>query len=237
MGISPWAVIISSMTTKTCVKCAGEFADEPENFPPSKKYGAALCAACFTSKRRAMRVKDKERKKALLRKVEQAGVTLFVESAKSGGSNIPHSAEVIERIFQYFGGVGGFSSIVVKQYYDSPPGGSARNRLIETLVRLVSKNVELGGAKKPLTLWSEEELEKELETRFNEALYSYKGLTLNAKATPLIAPDTTADDAKALLDAVSEGRDQVFAVGDTGTEDRSPAAVRTDSDASPSSQE
>jgi hypothetical protein len=90
---------------------------------------------------------------------------------------------------QYFGGVAGFSAVLVKQFWDSPPGGSARNRLIETMCRLVSKNVEQGGAKKPLAMWTDEELEKELNERFKLAIQSFSGTTINVEAekVPAIA--------------------------------------------------
>jgi hypothetical protein len=147
-----------------------------------------------------------------LKRIESAGVDLFLSSTATGGSNIPHSAEVIERVFSYFGGVAGFSAVMVKQYWDSPAGGSARNRLLETMCRLVSKNVEQGGAKKPLSLWSEEELETELNNRFQEAVATYRGTTINVKAEPRRltseaseeAPEghASADPAGSIADAV-----------------------------------
>lgn len=235
MGNSPWAVIISAMDTKLCTKCAKELPSTLEFFRPRHGEISSVCITCHRTQKKAEKKRAKGRRANNLSKLEAAGVDLYVQATQTGGSNIPHSAEVIERVFQYFGGVGGFSSIIVKQYYDSPPGGTARNRLIETIVRLVAKNVEQGGAKKPLTLWSEDELEKELESRFNDALSTYKGITINGQATPLIAaPADPADAAsieKALLDAVSKGRDQEFAVGDTGTEDRGVEALRANGDA------
>lgn len=158
----------------------------------------------------------------MLADIERAGVDLYGKVTTTGGSNIPHSAEVLERVFQYFGGVAGFSSILVKQYWDSPPGGSARNRLIETIVRLVSKNVEQGGAKRPLTLWTEDELESELGVRLQQAMSTYKGITVNAQALPAPQDPAVASNPDAAEpDRVPEGGDQ-----DPPERDQGPALGR-----------
>jgi hypothetical protein len=70
---------------------------------------------------------------------------------------------------EYFGGVRGFSNVYLKQFFDAPSGGAFRTKMLDTVVRLVSANTAMGGAKKPLTAWSEEELEDELRQRIMEA--------------------------------------------------------------------
>lgn len=174
------------MDNRTCSVCGTEYPLDKQHFRWKKKEGGgyftAECLVCRGKSRREGAERKRAKREASLRRIEEAGVDLFLQSSAKGGSNIPHSAEVIERVFAYFGGVAGFSAVMVKQYWDSPPGGSARNRLLETLCRLVSKNVEQGGAKKPLSLWTEEELEAELNSRFQEALASFKGTTINVKA-------------------------------------------------------
>lgn len=176
------------MSERLCSKCGTSYPLDRKHFGwkvrEGKGYFTQDCLACRSQKRLASNERKRAKREQALRKIEDAGVELFCGTAAKGGSNIPHSAEVIERVFQYFGGVAGFSSVVVKQYWDSPPGGTARNRLIETLCRLVTKNVESGGAKKPLSLWTEEELEQELNRRFDEALASFKGTTINVAAEP-----------------------------------------------------
>jgi hypothetical protein len=211
------------MDNRTCSVCGTEYPLDKQHFRWKTKDGkghfTAECLSCRAKARRASAERKQAKREASLRQIEAAGVDLFLQSSAKGGSNIPHSAEVIERVFQYFGGVAGFSAVMVKQYWDSPPGGSARNRLLETLCRLVSKNVEQGGAKKPLSLWSEEELEQELNNRFQEALASFKGTTINVKAeeprrltaeTPASAPEglPACDPADAIPDAVPAGRPQ-----------------------------
>ena len=203
------------MADRTCTVCGTTHPLDKQHFRWRERDGEGYfvpeCRSCMQKQKNESGTKLRKKKKDGLKRIEQAGVDLYVKSVQAGGSNIPHSAEVIERVFQYFGGVGGFAAMLVKQYYDAPPGSSARNRLLETLCRLVSKNVEQGGAKKPLTLWSEEELEVELDTRFKQAVAQWKGTTLNVEvqetpAAPEALPAGHPDDPGP--DAVPEGTDQ-----------------------------
>jgi hypothetical protein len=218
--------------TKTCTHCAKALPLTSVNFKRYQRDGksgwSSVCFPCAKAVAKASAKKEAKKRSAALRKIEEAGVDLYTQSVTSGGSNIPHSAEVIERVMQYFGGVSGFASIMVKQYWDSPPGGSARNRILETLCRLVSKNVELGGAKKPLTLWTEDELEQELDTRFEQALQTYR-ITIDGQAQEasknLPAPGDTADTG---VDYLPAGRTAEFAERIEGEAARSLEALQAE---------
>jgi hypothetical protein len=48
-----------------------------------------------------------------------------------------------------------------------------RNSLLEMVVRLATKNTEQGGAKTPIDLYSEEELEAEIDNRLRQAVLTY----------------------------------------------------------------
>lgn len=174
------------MDTRTCAICG---ADKPLchdhyrwRVQNGKGYFTAECLSCIAKAKKQAKLRAKAKRKAALDKIEAAGVDIFCGSTVTGGSNIPHTAELVERVFQYFGGVGGFSAVLVKQYFDAQPGGSARSRLLETMCRLVTKNVETGGAKKPLQLWSEEELEQELAQRLNDAVATFQGVVIDGEA-------------------------------------------------------
>jgi hypothetical protein len=218
------------MDKRTCQTCGTEYPDGKQHFPSKKS--PSLCRLCVRKRKSELKRRAAGRRQQMLAKIEQAGIDLYGKASVVGGSNIPHSAEVLERVFQYFGGVAGFSSIMVKQYWDSPPGGSARNRLLETIVRLVSKNVEQGGAKRPLTLWTEEELEAELNARFQEALTSYKGITVDAKALPSPEAEApTGDPLASQPDGVPERGDQVTPERTAGPPLRGSEAVPPDPEA------
>lgn len=175
--------MIGSMEERTCNVCGNTFPLDKQHFRWRKDYEAftSECLNCRAKQRRESKDKAALKREETLREIEEGGVDLFLKAASRGGSNIPHTAEVIERIFQYFGGTGGMAAVMVKQYWDSPPGSSARNRLLETICRMVTKNVDSGGAKKPLSLWTEDELEAELDKRFEQALSAFQGRTINAR--------------------------------------------------------
>lgn len=219
------------MEERICTSCGNTFELTKQNFPSLGNH----CRACVRTRRTKQAERKQLRRKNALSKIEESGVDLYAQLAMAGGSNIPHTAEVLERVFQYFGGVAGFSAILVKQYYDSPAGGSARSRLLETIVRLVTKNVEAGGAKKPLALWTEDELEAELEQRFAQAMTTYRGVTVDGKAKALEAsnPEGCAGDSEpdAEPDAVPEGRNQGTPSGDSGEEAGGVEALPPDADA------
>ena len=189
------------MDTKTCSICGKTLPVNREHFryrvQDGKGYYTAECSECIAKAKKASRARKLQKKADALAKIEEAGVNVFLSSVTRGGSNIPHTAEVVERVMEHFGGVGGFSAVLVKQYWDSQPGGTQRNRLLETLCRLVTRNVETGGAKKPLQFWSEEELEEELQKRFAEAVAEYEGITIDAEKEEapecLPAPDAQAE--------------------------------------------
>lgn len=236
------------MEERLCKLCGNAYPLDNKHFKwlSARKKFSGTCLACKAQQDRGSSERQRAKREEKLRGIEEAGVDLLLGTVTNGGSNIPHSAEVIERVFQYFGGVAGFSAVVVKQYWDSAPGGTARNRLIETLCRLVTKNVDSGGAKKPLSLWTEEELELELNKRFEEALVSFKGKTIDVQAEPprrITSQAEEAPECAAAADSCGSGADAVSAGQPQGNpkrtkraKARSPEAVPPDATAGRSPQ-
>lgn len=217
------------METKACAICGREQPLDKEHYryriQGGKGYFTAECRDCIKKAKEQSRERKNAKRQQAMEDIEKAGVDVFLATVSKGGSNIPHTAEVVERVMSYFGGVAGFSSVMVKQYWDSDPGGSQRNKLLETLCRLISKNVESGGAKKPLQLWSEEELEDELNKRLTEAVAGFNGVTIDAspEETPPSLPAPNPSPARP--DAVPAGLNQGIAGGTAGQANRSVAAV------------
>lgn len=137
-----------------------------EHWHRSKDGFHAKCRKCRNQLAKGKR-KSKTDKK--LQEIEKGAVRLFIQAARLGGSTVPHSSELVEVLYTYFGGVAGFGNAWMKQFYDAPAGGAFRTKMLETIVRLTASNTAMGGAKKPLTLWSEDELEQELQKRVIEA--------------------------------------------------------------------
>lgn len=151
---------------KTCVECGVSYPATVANFHKSKDGLHSRCRQCRNKQERQ---KNKKKRNGKLAEIEKGAVDLFISSARLGGANIPHSSELLEVLMEYFGGVRGFANAFLKQYYDSPVGGAFRTKMLDTVVRLVTGNTAMGGAKKPLDLMTEEELEAELRRQVIEA--------------------------------------------------------------------
>lgn len=146
------------------------------------------CRRCRNKKFRNER-KTKRNKK--LEEIEKGAVDLFTSAARIGGSNIPHSSELLEVLMEYFGGVRGFANAYLKQFYDAPVGGAFRTKMLDSVLRLVVGNTAMGGAKKPLELMSEEELEAELRRQVLEAAMTMQKVEVidaEVRNLPLVPP-------------------------------------------------
>lgn len=210
------------MSDKTCTDCGNTLPQTTDNF--RRKQDGTWDARCLICRAKVNRGKKKKRKEADMRAIEDGAVNTFLQSATRGGDNIPHSSELLERLMEYFGGSSGFAAMMVKQYFDSPPGGSHRTKLLEGVVRLVTKNTELGGAKKPLAQWTDEEIEAELDSRLQKIAMSFEGRLLNVQVTPQTPSDLAAAFGQA-FGHVPAGRVEGDAGGTGGPQDRSLAAL------------
>jgi len=156
----------SLLSEKVCIECGLSWPTTPTYFHKSKDGFHARCRKCRNAKLKGERKKKSNNK---LDEIEKGAVKLFVASSRLGGANIPHSSELLEVLMEYFGGVRGFSNAFMKQFFDAPVGGAFRTKMLDTVMRLVVNNTAMGGAKKPLELMSEAELEAELRRQVMEA--------------------------------------------------------------------
>jgi hypothetical protein len=174
---------------KACIQCGNSYELTAANWHKSKDGFHARCRKCRNSHEKKARKKKTNKK---LAEIEKGAVDLFVASARIGGANIPHSSELLEVLMEYFGGVRGFANVYLKQFFDAPSGGAFRTKMLETIVRLTSANTALGGAKKPLELMTEEELESELRRKVLEAAMSLRTVDV-VDAAPLLPVKQSGD--------------------------------------------
>ena len=173
---------------KACIECGTSYPATTANFHKSKDGFHAKCRKCRNKGERGARKKKRNKK---LEEIEKGAVDLFTAAARIGGANIPHSSELLEVLMEYFGGVRGFANAYMKQFYDAPVGGAFRTKMLDSVVRLVVGNTAMGGAKKPLELMSEEELEAELRRQVLEAAMSLKKVEIvdEVRNLPLVQAD------------------------------------------------
>ena len=151
---------------KVCIGCGLAWPATTTYYHKSKDGFHARCRKCRNKKLRSDR---KGKRNTKLEEIEKGAVKHFVAVARVGGARIPHSSELLEVLMEYFGGVRGFANLYMKQFYDAPVGGAFRTKMLDSVMRLVTTNTAMGGAKKPLELMSEEELEAELRRQVIEA--------------------------------------------------------------------
>ena len=176
---------------KACIECGTSYPATKANFHKSKDGFHARCRKCRNKVERQKRQKKQNSK---LAEIERGAVDLFIASSRIGGANIPHSSELLEVLMEYFGGVRGFANAFLKQFYDSPVGGAFRTKMLDSVVRLVVGNTAMGGAKKPLELMSEEELEAELRRQVIEAAMNMQRVeTVDAVRNLPLAPPASAE--------------------------------------------
>ncbi len=167
---------------KACVACGRSFPRTEQYFHKSKDGLHSRCKQCRNKDGKRVR---QRKASAKLDKIERGAVKLFTEAATIGGAHIPHSSELVEIFMEYFGGARGFGAAFMKQFYDAPPGGAFRTKMLDSVVRLVKDNTVIGGAKKPLELMSEDELIAELNTRVLQAAMNIANeRTINGAVLP-----------------------------------------------------
>ncbi len=79
------------------------------------------------------------------------------------GTPVPHAAEMVEAMTTAFGGPMGVATQMANIFFDPDTKQSDKIRLLEMYQRAVLKNTEMGGAKKPLELLSDEDIDREAE--------------------------------------------------------------------------
>ena len=141
---------------KSCSHCGKSYPLTKQFWHVSKGEFHSRCRKCRNKKQKDGRVIRSQKK---LAEIERGAVDTFIAAARVGGTNIPHSAELLEVAMRYFGGVEGFITAFMKQYYDAPAGGAFRTKQLDSILKLITANTAMGGAKKPLELMTEEELE------------------------------------------------------------------------------
>lgn len=153
---------------RTCEACNTPKPLTYKNFKKAKSQAQGfefVCKSCAT--------KIAQNRK--LARLEAQSCRNFLEKAATGGSEIPHTSELLEGIMGLFGGANGFASMLASQYYAAPPGGRIRTQILEMVVKLTGKVAESGATRAPVALMSDDELEAEIEKRMATAVLSFKG--------------------------------------------------------------
>jgi hypothetical protein len=144
-----------------------------------------ICKQCYKLVRHKQKVESTSRRAA--ESFMQAPVV------RRGGSNIPHSTELLESIYTLFGGVNGLANELAHTYHSAPPGGRIRTSILESVVRLTNNVAESGAVQKPVSLMSDDELEARLAQKIALAAESQKNLEYLNQSSESEIPVTLAN--------------------------------------------
>lgn len=118
-----------------------------------------VCKDCRAAERQE---KEREQIDERIKKLEKAAL-LSLDTMLSTGSDIPHMAEMYQRLIEAFGGIGNFAAHFMANYLVAKPGSLQRMKMLETIVRLGTKVSESNAAQIPLELMSDEDVQREVQ--------------------------------------------------------------------------
>ena len=152
---------------RTCSACELPKELTGKHFPKIKGSDdfSPVCKSCT----KALMQKKK------LERLEANACGDFLKKAGKGGSEIPHTSEMLESIMHLLGGSHGFASALISQYHAAPAGGRIRTQILEMVAKLTTNVAESGATRAPIALMSDSELEAELNKRIEESVINYKG--------------------------------------------------------------
>lgn len=122
------------------------------------------CKTCRNAQKRGKFLALAHEKQEQIRKA----LVLQALGAAIKNPQAPHTAEITERVCAHMGGVEGLAISVHEHFLNTEIGGPQRTNMLRIILDLIKANVSLGGAKKPLDYYSEEELESELNARVSQ---------------------------------------------------------------------
>ncbi len=140
-----------------------------------------ICKACYKLVKHRQNVETSSRR--------AAEAFMRAPLVRRGGSNIPHSTELLESIYGLFGGVNGLANELAHTYHSAPPGGRIRTSILETVVRLTNNVADSGAVQKPVSLMTDDELETRLAQKIALAAESQKNLEYLNQSTEVEIPD------------------------------------------------
>jgi len=127
-----------------------------------------ICKQCHKNQKHRQRVESESRR--------AAQAFMSAPLVRKGGSNIPHSTELLESIYTLFGGVNGLANELAHTYHSAPAGGRIRTSILESVIRLTNNVAESGAVQKPVSLMTDEELEARLAQKIAMAADAQRNL-------------------------------------------------------------
>ena len=161
-----------SAMVKPCMTCGIEYPKTASFYHSDKQAKDGFKATCIECRRKQRKRRNADR---VAKKVEQIdNLSLgMIDSLMQTGSDVPHVAEVFQRVMEAFNGAGGFAQHFMAQYLSAKPGSAIRQRMLDSVIRLATKVSDTGAAQIPVDMLTDEDLQMELEKRAKTFLLDF----------------------------------------------------------------
>lgn len=144
-------------------QCAREYGGCEKWYPLTEEFwhrdGENFRRVCKLCRNKIEQERELQRKSEIIDNLDDKLRTLLVRSAESGGSDVPHTREMVEILLRGFGGPVGFGRHVIGEFLAAPRGGAIRQKTVSDVLRMIVKVSESGDANKRAKQMSTEELE------------------------------------------------------------------------------
>lgn len=155
-------------SSKVCACCREEYPRNDTYFTPDPSMPDGYRPKCANCRSAQSRKKHMRMVRNRVRKLDKASMAI-IDAIAERGTAVPHIAEVFQRLMDAYGGAAGLARHHMAQYLSSKPGSQIRQRMIEGIIKLSIKVTDHGGARKPVEMMDDEELEREYQQRFLQA--------------------------------------------------------------------
>lgn len=146
--------------SKVCTgKCRAELPASAMHFDRDRSQPDGFKSVCKMC--RAEQAQENENREIAERvdKLDSQSAKLL-EMVTQPGAKVPHLNELFERVMEVYGGAAGFAKHYLANYLMAPPGSAVRQKHLDAVIRMGVQVTTSGGARKPLDIMSDEELEK-----------------------------------------------------------------------------
>lgn len=173
--------------TKRCTGPCQQMLARAE-FDADESKADGLRSWCKQCRKKKAEVKEQQEIIEIVQNIE-APVLATLSEVQTGGTNLPHRVEALERIISLLGGLNGFAAFYVSQIIAAPPGGVVRERMLNRVLSAIELSSDDAKVSKPRHLMSDEEL----DARFQAQLAA---LPLEARMKLLPMPNMEGVDAR-----------------------------------------
>ena len=148
---------------KVCYgRCGQQLPATTEYFDKDSRKADGLRGICKDCRKHQSQMRKAKDANERIEQIDKQLLSML-NKATLGGNNVPHTAEMYEKIVTLLGGSQGVAISWVGQYLAAPAGSQQRERMLASLMKLGQHVTDTGVARVPVDMLTDEDLQRELE--------------------------------------------------------------------------